>query len=44
MIIYSGHINDIAGSIQNSKDYLIEGILKHFSNILRDFDKINKNE
>ena len=44
MIIYSGHINDIASSIQNSKDYLIEGILKHFSNILRDFDKINKNE
>ena len=32
MIIYSGHINEIAHSIQNSKDILIDGINSVFMN------------
>ena len=37
MIVCSGHINEIAHSIQNSKDILIDGISQHYQNILTEF-------
>ena len=40
-IISSSQINKIAHTIQHSKDILIEGINKHYSDILRDFINFN---
>ena len=41
MVLYSGHINEITHSIQNSKDILINGITNHFNNILHEFINLN---
>ena len=41
MIIYSQHINQISNSIQNSKDILIDGIIKYYNQILREFIEFN---
>jgi DNA mismatch repair protein MutS len=41
MIIYSNLINEIAHSIQNSKDTLISGINYHYANILNEFNTNN---
>ena len=34
LIIYSGHINEIANSIQNSKDILVDGLTRFYGQIL----------
>ena len=41
MIICSPHINVISNSIQNSKDTLIDGLISHYNNILREFISFN---
>ena len=41
MIICSGHINEIAHSIQNSKDILIDGISRFYGQIMIEFIEVN---
>ena len=38
MILFSGHINDIAHSIQNSKEILVNAISQHYASILNEFN------
>ena len=41
MIICSPHINEISNSIQNSKDILVDGLIKYYNQILREFNDFN---
>lgn len=41
MVLYSGHINDIASSIQNSKDILVDNLTRYYNDILREFIDFN---
>ncbi len=44
LIIFSPHINEIANSIQNSKDILVDGLTYYYNIILREFIEENSNK
>ncbi len=40
MIVCSPHINEIANAIQNSKDILVDGLLRFYGEIMREFCEV----